>query len=274
MKSKLPNAHDNSTSHELGNLIAIGALCCLWLGLVTFGWARWGSVTVDSGREIYVAAALVEGKMLYRDIWYPYSPGAPYLNALLFQIFGIHITVSYTGGNACRARRGAYAIPFRSISRAAARGFGARLHRIDSVIRSGNFHVPAAIQLRFGLWLRSSMLVSLVRGSRRSHAGENSSILGRNMLCRGFADEARIWIRLLCYACGAADRAGRTAKILACGSREFAGYYTRVISLRSCDRMDDIYSRSNLHYGGEFYKLANVLFHEGIRRVLARRTRI
>ena len=65
---------------------------------MTFGWARWGSVTVDSGREIYVAAALVEGKMLYRDIWYPYSPGAPYLNALLFQIFGIHITVSYLAG--------------------------------------------------------------------------------------------------------------------------------------------------------------------------------
>jgi len=79
-------------------LISIGALCCLWLGLVTFGWARWGSVTVDSGREIYVAAALAQGKMLYRDVWYLYGPGAPYLNAFLFRIFGVNITVIYLAG--------------------------------------------------------------------------------------------------------------------------------------------------------------------------------
>jgi len=92
-------AHDDSSSsHGLGNLISIGALCCLWLGLVTYGWARWGSVTVDSGREIYVAAALAQGKMLYRDAWYPYGPGAPYLNAFLFRIFGIHTTVAYLAG--------------------------------------------------------------------------------------------------------------------------------------------------------------------------------
>lgn len=81
-----------------GNWISIGALCSLWLALLTFGWARWGSVTVDSGRELYVAAALVEGEMLYRDVWYPYGPAAPYLNALLFRIFGTHITVMYLAG--------------------------------------------------------------------------------------------------------------------------------------------------------------------------------
>lgn len=43
-------------------LVVIGSLLCLWLGLVAFGWARWGSVTIDSGREIYVAAALAEGR--------------------------------------------------------------------------------------------------------------------------------------------------------------------------------------------------------------------
>ena len=90
--------HGLSAVRGKGNWISIGVLCCLWLGLVTFGWARWGSVTVDSGREIYVAAALAQGKMLYRDVWYPYGPGAPYLNALLFRIFGIHITVTYLAG--------------------------------------------------------------------------------------------------------------------------------------------------------------------------------
>ena len=79
-------------------LFSIGALCCLWLGLVAFGWARWGDVTVDSGRELYVAAALAEGKMLYRDVWYLYGPGAPYLNSLLFRALGIHLNVAYFAG--------------------------------------------------------------------------------------------------------------------------------------------------------------------------------
>jgi hypothetical protein len=90
--------HGLSAVRGKANWTSIGALCCLWLALVTFGWARWGSVTVDSGRELYVAAALAEGKMLYRDVWYPYGPGAPYLNALLFRIFGTHITVTYLAG--------------------------------------------------------------------------------------------------------------------------------------------------------------------------------
>jgi hypothetical protein len=80
-------------------LFSIGALCCLWLGLVKFGWARWGDVTVDCGRELYVAAALAEGKMLYRDVWYLYGPGAPYLNSLLFRTFGIHLNVVYFAGS-------------------------------------------------------------------------------------------------------------------------------------------------------------------------------
>lgn len=91
-------ACDSATGNGPANFLCIGTLCCLWLGLVAFGWARWGSVTVDSGREIYVAAALAQGKMLYRDLWYPYGPGAPYLNAFLFLIFGTHINVAFLAG--------------------------------------------------------------------------------------------------------------------------------------------------------------------------------
>ena len=80
-------------------MISVGALCCLWLALVAFGWARWGSVTVDCGRELYVAAALAEGKMLYRDVWYLYGPGAPYINSWLFRSFGIHLNVMYLAGS-------------------------------------------------------------------------------------------------------------------------------------------------------------------------------
>ena len=99
LQSKIPKAHDDlGAGHGVAVWIGIGALCCLWLALVRFGWARWGSVTVDCGRELYVAAALAEGKMLYRDVWYLYGPGAPYLNSLLFRSFGIHLNVVYFAG--------------------------------------------------------------------------------------------------------------------------------------------------------------------------------
>ena len=98
--SKTANARDGlEVGQGAAVLITIGVLCCLWLALVTFGWARWGSVTVDCGRELYVAAALAEGKMLYRDVWYLYGPGTPYLNSLLFRTFGIHLSVAYFAGS-------------------------------------------------------------------------------------------------------------------------------------------------------------------------------
>ena len=36
--------------------------------------------------------------MLYRDLWYPYAPLAPYIQALFFRIFGVHLLVLYVSG--------------------------------------------------------------------------------------------------------------------------------------------------------------------------------
>ena len=60
----------------------------LWLN-----WACWGSLSVDSGRELYVAGMLAQGKTLYRDMWYLYHPAAPYFNSLLFRLFGTRVEV-------------------------------------------------------------------------------------------------------------------------------------------------------------------------------------
>ena len=62
-------------------------------------WACWGDLTIDCGRELYVAAMLARGKMLYRDVWYLYHPGAPYFNSILFRIFGIRVEVFYIVGS-------------------------------------------------------------------------------------------------------------------------------------------------------------------------------
>jgi hypothetical protein len=62
-------------------------------------WAHWGNLTIDSGREMYVPAVLAHGKMLYRDVSYLYGPGGPYLNSVLFRLFGINLSVLYWAGS-------------------------------------------------------------------------------------------------------------------------------------------------------------------------------
>lgn len=78
--------------------MALGSLFCIWAALFTLTWAHWGDLTIDCGREMYVPAQLAKGRTLYADLWYPYTPGGPYLNALLFHLFGEQLRVLYWAG--------------------------------------------------------------------------------------------------------------------------------------------------------------------------------
>ena len=63
-----------------------------------YTWGHWGDFQIDSGRELYVPAAILQGKLLFRDLWYMYGPLAPYVQAFLFRLFGIHLAVLYVFG--------------------------------------------------------------------------------------------------------------------------------------------------------------------------------
>jgi hypothetical protein len=84
-----------------GTIKAVGVvlLVAIWAVLFASTWARWGDITIDNGREVYVPWELSQGKILYRDIWYPYTPGGPYLNSVLFRIFGPQLEVLYWAGS-------------------------------------------------------------------------------------------------------------------------------------------------------------------------------
>ena len=77
---------------------SIGLLILLAGSLFFATWEHWGSVTVDCGREIYVPTQIAKGKVLYRDVWYSYGPLAPYLNAALLRVFGVHLLTYYWAG--------------------------------------------------------------------------------------------------------------------------------------------------------------------------------
>ncbi len=88
-----------SMSGRHGTYAGFGALLLIWIWRLWVNWACWGNLSIDSGRELYVAAMLARGKMLYRDVWYLYHPGAPYFNSFLFRIFGVRAEVFYIAGS-------------------------------------------------------------------------------------------------------------------------------------------------------------------------------
>ena len=61
-------------------------------------WGHWGDFQIDSGRELYVPAEILKGKLLFRDLWYMYGPLAPYVKAFLFWIFGVKLNVLFSFG--------------------------------------------------------------------------------------------------------------------------------------------------------------------------------
>src|SRR5262249_46487571 len=93
-----PSIGDRAVRDRAAQLAA-PALIGLWAVLFAATWGHWGDLTIDCGREMYVPAQLAQGRTLYLDLWYPYTPGAPYLNSLLFRLFGIHLAVLYWAGS-------------------------------------------------------------------------------------------------------------------------------------------------------------------------------
>ncbi len=59
--------------------------------LLSATWLKWGDLVVDTGRELWLPAQLLKGKVLYRDLFYEYGPLPPYVISLLYKVFGVHI---------------------------------------------------------------------------------------------------------------------------------------------------------------------------------------
>jgi len=78
--------------------LALSLLGIVLVALLVLTWQKWGDVTIDCGREMYVPWQILQGKRLYLDLWYPYGPLVPHFQALLFQLFGVHLTVLYGFG--------------------------------------------------------------------------------------------------------------------------------------------------------------------------------
>jgi hypothetical protein len=69
-------------SAPTGIIAMVTAIMLMWT------WDRWPNFLVDFGRDLYTAAQLAQGKVLYRDIAFFTGPLSPYLNATWLSLFG------------------------------------------------------------------------------------------------------------------------------------------------------------------------------------------
>jgi hypothetical protein len=73
-------------------------LILIFAFMTAASWLTWANPIVDGGREMNVPLRLTQGELLYSHIHYIYGPAAPYFNAFLYKLFGVHLTTLYTAG--------------------------------------------------------------------------------------------------------------------------------------------------------------------------------
>jgi 4-amino-4-deoxy-L-arabinose transferase-like glycosyltransferase len=70
-----------------------GPVCIAVAALAGFiwTWSAWPDPIIDFGKELYVPWRLLEGDVLYADMAYYNGPLSPYLNSILFRLFGVSL---------------------------------------------------------------------------------------------------------------------------------------------------------------------------------------
>ena len=66
--------------------------------MFVFYYGRTESFLVDSGREAYLPLRVLEGKLLYKDLFNVYGPLSYQINAVAYSIFGINLNTLYIMG--------------------------------------------------------------------------------------------------------------------------------------------------------------------------------
>lgn len=90
LKSNLDLSNDKKS-----DIIFIIVFSLIFLLLCVLTWGRLGDPIVDCGRELYVPEAILNGKILIKDIFILYNPLSYQINAAFFRLFGIHISILY-----------------------------------------------------------------------------------------------------------------------------------------------------------------------------------
>jgi 4-amino-4-deoxy-L-arabinose transferase-like glycosyltransferase len=96
---RIPHSAFISLQHAIRN--PQSAIFALFILMLAASWERWTQPLIDHGREMNLPARILAGEMIYNDVQVLYGPFAPHFNALLYRIFGIHLSVLKAAGAVC-----------------------------------------------------------------------------------------------------------------------------------------------------------------------------
>lgn len=101
--SSKPQSLFSSDGFTRRDVFALAGVAALFAVMLVQSWHRWLHPIIDHGREINLPARILAGETLYRDAQFLYGPFAPYFNAFLYRIFGVHLSVAHASGAVCAA---------------------------------------------------------------------------------------------------------------------------------------------------------------------------
>ncbi|HVF89024.1 MAG TPA: hypothetical protein VNH22_03080 [Blastocatellia bacterium] len=140
-------------------------------------WERWGNPLVDCGREMNQPLRLARGEMLYSDVRHIYGPLSPYLNSLLYEIFGPSLGVLYAGGivTAVLIVALVYWLARQLMAPPAASAAALSLIWMCAFKQAGNYILPYSYAALHGCALGLISLALLVGYIRNSRDGEREA---------------------------------------------------------------------------------------------------
>ena len=95
MKSSLLNSLQSAIRNPQSAIIV------LFIAMLAVSWQRWTQPLIDHGREMNLPTRILAGERVYSDVQVLYGPFAPHFNALLYRVFGIHLSVLKAAGAVC-----------------------------------------------------------------------------------------------------------------------------------------------------------------------------
>ncbi len=123
------------------------------LGLLIFG-GHYSGILIDFGREVYYPQEILNGKILYKDLFNIYGPLAYQINAILYKIFGIKLSTLYGAGifTSLLTVSGIYLVAQKVLSKFLSFCIGVFTIAIGVTATSiFNFHFPYSWAVMYGL---------------------------------------------------------------------------------------------------------------------------
>jgi len=175
------------------------AVAAVFLALLGHTYRGWTDVTVDFGRELYVAWRIASGEVLYRDIAWLSGPLSAHVNALVFRAFGASLTALALWNTALAAVT--FGLVFALVGRYTSRGTAALVTSVAIVVFAfgqhggiGNYNyvTPYSHEVVHGVLAGALGLVALQVAARRSSA--RYALLAGLALAASFATKAEPFV--------------------------------------------------------------------------------